>query len=308
MQATGSVLVCDAIDQAGISSLERAGLTVTYQPEITTEKLVSSIANYDIIIVRSRTKLTKDIIDLATSAKIIARVGVGLDNIDVVAAERKNIRVINAPEATISAVSELVIGLMMCLCRKIMLADSEMRKGNWIKKSLMGTELNGKYLGIVGVGSIGRNTARIAKALRMNLIGYDTIPINQDFAKEVGLIKTDLDTLIESSDYITCHVPITAETRHMFDANRLSKMKPSAYIINTSRGGVIEENALYEALKAGKIAGAALDVFEIEPPVNRLLLELPNVVSTPHIGAQTLEAQRLASTVIAEKIIQTMNT
>jgi D-3-phosphoglycerate dehydrogenase len=308
MQATGSVLVCDAIDQAGISSLERAGLTVTYQPEITTEKLVSSIANYDIIIVRSRTKLTKDIIDLATSAKIIARVGVGLDNIDVVAAERKNIRVINAPEAAISAVSELVIGLMMCLCRKIMLADSEMRKGNWIKKSLMGTELNGKYLGIVGVGSIGRNTARIAKALRMNLIGYDTIPINQDFAKEVGLIKTDLDTLIESSDYITCHVPITAETRHMFDANRLSKMKPSAYIINTSRGGVIEENALYEALKAGKIAGAALDVFEIEPPVNRLLLELPNVVSTPHIGAQTLEAQRLASTVIAEKIIQIMNT
>jgi D-3-phosphoglycerate dehydrogenase len=308
MQATGSVLVCDAIDQAGISSLERAGLTVTYQPEITTEKLVSSIANYDIIIVRSRTKLTKDIIDLATSAKIIARVGVGLDNIDVVAAERKNIRVINAPEAAISAVSELVIGLMMCLCRKIMLADSEMRKGNWIKKSLMGTELNGKYLGIVGVGSIGRNTARIAKALRMNLIGYDTIPINQDFAKEVGLIKTDLDTLIESSDYITCHVPSTAETRHMFDANRLSKMKPSAYIINTSRGGVIEENALYEALKAGKIAGAALDVFEIEPPVNRLLLELPNVVSTPHIGAQTLEAQRLASTVIAEKIIQTMNT
>jgi D-3-phosphoglycerate dehydrogenase len=308
MQATGSVLVCDAIDQAGISSLERAGLTVTYQPEITTEKLVSSIANYDIIIVRSRTKLTKDIIDLATSAKIIARVGVGLDNIDVVAAERKNIRVINAPEAAISAVSELVIGLMMCLCRKIILADSEMRKGNWIKKSLMGTELNGKYLGIVGVGSIGRNTARIAKALRMNLIGYDTIPINQDFAKEVGLIKTDLDTLIESSDYITCHVPITAETRHMFDANRLSKMKPSAYIINTSRGGVIEENALYEALKAGKIAGAALDVFEIEPPVNRLLLELPNVVSTPHIGAQTLEAQRLASTVIAEKIIQTMNT
>ena len=308
MQATGSVLVCDAIDQAGIYSLERAGLTVTYQPEITTEKLVSSIANYDIIIVRSRTKLTKDIIDLATSAKIIARVGVGLDNIDVVAAERKNIRVINAPEAAISAVSELVIGLMMCLCRKIMLADSEMRKGNWIKKSLMGTELNGKYLGIVGVGSIGRNTARIAKALRMNLIGYDTIPINQDFVKEVGLIKTDLDTLIESSDYITCHVPITAETRHMFDANRLSKMKSSAYIINTSRGGVIEENALYEALKAGKIAGAALDVFEIEPPVNRLLIELPNVVSTPHIGAQTLEAQRLASTVIAEKIILIMNT
>ena len=232
--------------QAGIYSLKRAGLTVTYQPEITTEILVSSIANYDIIIVRSRTKLTKDIIDLATSAKIIARVGVGVDNIDVVAAEGKNIRVINAPEIAISAVSELVIGFMLCLSRNIMFADSEMRKGNWVKKSLTGTELNGKYLGIVGVGSIGRNTARIAKALRMNLIGYDTIPINQDFVKEVGLIKTDLDTLIESSDFITCHVPITEQTRHMFDANRLSKMKSSAYIINTSRGGVIDENALYE--------------------------------------------------------------
>lgn len=308
MQASGSVLVCDAIDQAGLDSLKRAGLTVTYEPEITTEKLVSSIASYDVIIVRSRTKLTKDIVDLATSAKIIARVGVGLDNIDVVAAEGKNIRVINAPEAAITAVSELVIGFMICLSRKITFADAEIRKGNWIKKSLMGSELNGKYLGIVGVGSIGRNTARIAKALRMNLIGYDTVPINQDFIKEVGLIKTDLDTLIESSDFITCHVPITGQTRHMFNANRLSKMKSTAYIINTSRGGVIEENALYEALKGGKIAGAALDVFEIEPPVNRLLIDLPNVVCTPHIGAQTLEAQRLASTVIAEKIIQIMRT
>jgi D-3-phosphoglycerate dehydrogenase len=197
---------------------------------------------------------------------------------------------------------------MMCLSRNITFADTELRKGNWIKKNLMGTELNGKYLGIVGVGSIGRNTARIAKALRMNLIGYDTYLINQDFVKEVGLIKTDLDTLIESSDFITCHVPITSQTRHMFDANRLARMKPTAYIINTSRGGVIDENALYEALKEHKIAGAALDVFEIEPPVNKMLFELPNVVCTPHIGAQTSEAQKLASTVIAEKIIQIMHT
>jgi len=307
MKATGRVLICDAIDQGGVHILERAGLEVTYQPEITTEKLVASVASYEIIIVRSRTKITKAVIDLATSAKIIARVGVGLDNIDIVAAEEKNIRVINAPEAAISAVSELVIGLMLSLGRNIPVATAEMKKGNWMKKSLMGTELNGKYLGIVGVGSIGRNTARIAKALRMNLIGYDTIPINQDFVKEVGLIKADLDTLVESSDFITCHVPITAQTMHMFDANLLSKMKSTAYIINTSRGGVIEENALYDALKRGRIAGAALDVFEIEPPVNRSLLELPNVVSTPHIGAQTVEAQRLGSTIIAEKIIHIMN-
>jgi D-3-phosphoglycerate dehydrogenase len=307
MKATGRVLICDAIDQAGVHSLERAGLEVTYQPEITTEKLVDSVANYNILIVRSRTKITKTIIDLATSAKIIARVGVGLDNIDVVAAEERNIRVINAPEAAISAVSELVIGFMLCFSRNIIFADAETRKGNWMKKSLMGSELSGKYLGIVGVGSIGRNTARIAKALRMNLIGYDPLPINRDFIKEVGLIKTDLDTLIESSDFITCHVPLTAQTRYMFNSNRLSKMKSTAYIINTSRGGVIDENALYDALKEGKIAGAALDVFEIEPPVNRLLFELPNVICTPHIGAQTVEAQRLASTIIAEKIIHILN-
>lgn len=303
MQVSGRVLVCDSIDQAGVDSLKRAGLVVDYKPEIKASELVATVKDYDVIIVRSRTKVTKEIID-ASNAKIIARVGVGLDNVDVKAAEAKNIRVINAPEAASIAVAELAIGLMIALARSIPRADSENKKGNWIKKDLMGTQLSGKYLGIVGVGNIGRNIGRMAKALRMNLIGYDPYPINREFIAETGMVVTDLNTLVESSDFITCHVPSTPETKHMFNADRFAKMKPGAYLVNTSRGEIIDESALYEALKASRLAGAALDVFEVEPPTNKLLIGLPNVICTPHIGAQTKEAQELASIVIAEKVIQ----
>jgi D-3-phosphoglycerate dehydrogenase len=306
MQISGRALVCDSIDQSGINALKRAGMTIDYMPEITPDELVSRVKEYHVIIVRSRTKITKEVINAAINAKIIARVGVGLDNIDLNAAELRNIRVMNAAEAAINAVSELAIGHMIALARSISYADSQTKKGNWIKKDLSGIELKGKYLGIVGVGNIGRNVARIAKGLRMNLIGYDLYPISREFVKEVGLIVTDLGTLIESADFITCHVPLTHQTEHMFSVQQFSKMKKTAYIINTSRGRIVDENALYDALSHGKIAGAALDVFEIEPPTNKMLIELPNLVCTPHIGSQTEEAQKLASTVIAEKIIQSM--
>src|SRR5919199_1654609 len=306
MHIRGKALICDSIDETGINSLSAAGMTVDYFPEITSDELISRAKDYQVIIVRSRTKITKEVIDAAINAKIIARVGVGLDNIDLNTAQNRNIRVINAAEAAINAVSELAIGHMISLARCIPYADSETKKGRWVKNKLSGIELKGKYLGIVGVGNIGRNVARIAKSLRMNLIGYDIYPINRDFVREVGLIITDLDTLLESSDFISCHVPLTQETKHMFSAQRFSKMKRTAYIINTSRGQIIDENALYDALSNGKIAGAALDVFETEPPVNRMLIELPNVICTPHIGSQTREAQQLASTVIAEKVIQAL--
>ena len=304
MQVSGRILVCDSIDQAGIDSLKRAGLVVDYKPEIKAAELVSTVKDYDVIIVRSRTKVTKEVIDAASAAKIIARVGVGLDNVDVKAAEAKKIKVINAPEAASIAVAELAIGLMIALARSIPRADSENKKGNWIKKDLMGTQLSGKYLGIVGVGNIGRNIGRMAKALRMNLIGYDPYPINREFISETGMVVTDLNTLVESSDFITCHVPSTPETKHMFNADRFARMKPTAYLVNTSRGEIIDENALYEALKGNRLAGAALDVCEVEPPTNKQLVGLPNVICTPHIGAQTKEAQELASIVIAEKVIQ----
>jgi D-3-phosphoglycerate dehydrogenase / 2-oxoglutarate reductase len=307
MQISGKALVCDSIDQSGINILKAAGMIVDYMPEIATNELISRVNEYNVIIVRSRTKITKEVINAAINAKIVARVGVGLDNIDLYEARSKNIHVINAAEAAINAVSELAIGHMISLARSIPYADAETKKGHWIKKNVSGIELKGKYLGIVGVGNIGRNVARIARAMRMNLIGYDLVPISRDFVKEVGLITTDLDTLVESSDFISCHVPLTDETKHMFNAKRFSKMKKTAYIVNTSRGQIIDENALYDALIAREISGAALDVFEIEPPVCKKLIELSNVICTPHIGSQTDEAQKLASTVIAEKIIQTLH-
>jgi D-3-phosphoglycerate dehydrogenase len=304
VQVSGSVLICDSINQTGIDILKKAGMKVDYKPNILTDELLSIVKDYQVILVRSRTKITREVIQAASNAKIIARAGVGLDNIEVTAAEDKGIRVINAPEAAINAVSELTVGNMISLARSIPLADSEMKRGKWIKKNLMGTELSGKYLGIVGVGNIGRNVGRIAKALRMNLIGYDPYPIDRDYIKEVGLIVTDLNTLVQSADFITCHVPLLEETKHLFNAELISNMKSTAYIINASRGGVIDETALYNALCNGNIAGAALDVFETEPPLNNPLIGLSNVICTPHIGAQTKEAQELTSIVIAEKIIQ----
>lgn len=304
MQVSGKVLICDDIDETGIKSLKNGGMVVDYRPDITHEVLLNIIGEYDTIVVRSRTKITKEIIDNATKAKIIARVGVGLDNIDTDYAESRDIRVINAAEAAMNAVSELVIGLMISLARGISRADAGTKNGAWLKKELMGSELRGKYLGIIGVGNIGRNLGRIAKCLRMSLIGYDIYPINQDYVREVGMITTDLNTLLESSDFVTCHVPVTDETRQFINAQRFSIMKKNAFFINTSRGEIVDEDALYDALLSSQIAGAALDVYSIEPPTNTKLLQLPNIVCTPHIAAQTREAQELAAMVIAEKIIQ----
>ena len=304
MQVSGRVLVCDAIDQRGIEIMKKAGLQVDYKPEIKPDELIKSVKDYDVLVVRSRTKVTKEVIDSNAKMKIIARVGVGLDNIDVKYAESKGMQVINAEIAAMTAVAELVIGLMLSLARSIPRADAAIKNDKWLKKELMGIELKGRYLGIVGVGKIGRRIARIARGLNMNIIGYDIVPIDQQLARDVGLIVTDLNTLLSSSDFVTLHVPLTEDTKHMINEQRLSLMKKSAYLINTSRGEVIDEQALYNALKDGKIAGAALDVFEVEPPTNNVLVQLPNVVCTPHIGAQTYEAQELAANVIAERIIQ----
>lgn len=304
MSFNQSVLICDQVDPVLNNILQKNGLQVTYEPQITPQELAQKIGNFDIIIVRSRTMITKELIEKATKCKIIARVGVGLDNIDSEFAKTKNIRVINAVEGAMNAVAELVIGLMLALARDIPRADRELRAGKWIKKELMGTELAGKYLGIVGLGNIGKRLARLARALNMNVIGYDVIPIDPEFVKEVGLIKTDLDTLLQSADYVSLHVPLLDSTKNLINAQRIAKMKKTAKIINTSRGGTVDEEALYEALKAGNLGGAALDVFEKEPAIGNKLATLPNFICTPHIGAQTKEAQSLAANVIAEKIIQ----
>jgi len=304
MSFNESVLICDEVAPVLNKILEENGLKITYEPAITSDQIKEKIGQYNIVIVRGRTKLTKELIEKADNCKIIARVGVGLDNIDGDAAKAKNIRVINAVEAAMTAVAELVLGLMFALARQIPIADRTIRNGEWLKKELKGTELKGKYLGLIGCGNIGKRLGRLARGLNMNIIGYDVIPIDQEFTKDVGLMKTDLDTLLQSSDYVSIHVPLLDSTYHMIDAKKLSLMKKTAKIINTSRGGVIDEEALYEALKNGNLGGAALDVFENEPATNTKLVTLDNVILTPHIGAQTKEAQSLAANVIAEKIIQ----
>ena len=304
MSLNQSILICDQVNPVLNEVLQKNGLQITYEPEITPEQIADKIGNFEVVIVRSRTKLTKDLIEKAEKCQIIARVGVGLDNIDQVTAKEKNIRVINAVEGAMNAVAELVLGLMLSLAREIPRADREVRNGNWIKKELMGTELRGKYLGIVGLGNIGKRLGRLARALNMNIIGYDVVPIDEEFSKEVGLMKADLGTLLASADYVSLHVPLLDSTKHLINAEKMSTMKSTARIINTSRGGVIDEDALYEFLKGGKLAGAALDVFEVEPATSNKLASLPNFISTPHMGAQTKEAQSLAANVIAEKIIQ----
>ena len=304
MSLNQSVLVCDQVNPILNEILAKNGLEVTYEPEITPDQIAEKIAEFDVVVVRSRTKITKELIQKADKCKILARVGVGLDNIDQSAAKEKNIRVINAVEGAMNAVAELVIGLMLSLAREIPRADREVRDGNWIKKELMGSELRGKYLGIVGLGNIGKRLGRLAKSFNMNIIGYDVMPIDEDFSKEVGLMKADLGTLLASADYVSLHVPLLDSTKHMIDAEKIATMKHTSRIINTSRGGVIDEEALYNALKNGNLGGAALDVFEVEPATSNKLRELPNFISTPHMGAQTKEAQSLAANVIAEKIIQ----
>ena len=304
MSLNQSVLICDQVNSILKEVLEKNGLKVTYEPEITPEQIAEKIGNFEVVVVRSRTKMTRELIEKADKCQIIARVGIGLDNIDQEAAKEKNIRVLNAVEGAITAVAELVIGLMLSMAREIPRADREIRNGNWIKKELMGSELKGKYLGIVGLGNIGKRLGRLARALNMNIIGYDVTPIDDEFSKEVGLMKADLDTLLSSADYVSFHVPLLDSTRHMINTEKLKMMKNTARIINTSRGGVIDEEALYNSLKDGSLAGAALDVFEVEPATENKLITLPNFIATPHIGAQTKEAQLLAANIIAEKIIQ----
>ena len=299
-----SVLICDVVDPILNKILIDNGLKVSYEPEITPEQILEKISTFNIVIVRSRTTITKEMIEKADNCKIIARVGVGLDNVDQEAAKTKDIRVINAVEGAMNAVAELVLGLMLSLARQTGRADRAIRNDQWLKKELKGTELRGKYLGIIGLGNIGKRLGRLARALNMNIIGYDVMPIDEEFAKEVGLMKADLNTLLQSSDYISIHVPLLDSTHHLLDAEKMSTMKKTAKIINTSRGGVVDEDALYNALKNGTLGGAALDVFEKEPAIGTKLAELDNVILTPHIGAQTKEAQSLAANVIAEKIIQ----
>jgi len=274
---------------------------VDFRPTITKEELLAVAGEYDAFIVRSRTKIDRAVLDRATRLRLVARPGTGLDNIDVEYAKSKGITVINSPESLVEGVAEHVVLLMLALSRKLVTADVGTRAGRWEKNALMGKELKGKVLGIVGLGRIGKRIAEIAKTLGMSVLFYDVITIPPEVVASLGARVVGIDELFRSSDYITLHVPMTPDTAHMVGAQRLGQMKKTAYLINTSRGGVIDEAALASALQSGAVAGAALDVFEKEPPVGPILAA-PNTILTPHIGGQTEEAQTDAIVVVGEKV------
>ncbi|MCA6214449.1 MAG: D-3-phosphoglycerate dehydrogenase / 2-oxoglutarate reductase [Thermococcaceae archaeon] len=298
------VLVASPLHEKAFEILKNAGLEVIYEEYPDQDKLKELVKDVSAIIVRSKPKVTKEIIDAAPNLKVIARAGVGLDNVDVEYAKSKGIEVVNAPAASSRSVAELAIALMFAVARKVAFADRKMREGVWAKKQCMGFELEGKTLGVIGFGRIGYTVAKIASAIGMKILLYDTAK-EEERAKEVGGKFVELEELLRNSDIVTIHVPLLESTYHLINEERLKLMKPTAILINTARGAVVDTNALVKALQEGWIAGAGLDVFEEEPlPENHPLTKLDNVVLTPHIGASTVEAQERAGIEVAEKVVK----
>ena len=295
------VLVSDNLSQKGVEILKKAGLDVEVKTGMKPDELAENISNYHGLIVRSATKVTSKIIDAASNLRVIGRAGSGLDNVDITAATKKGVVVMNTPGGNTITTAEHTIALMFALARQIPQATASMKQGKWEKKKFMGVELFNKTLGVVGIGNIGSQVAKRAQGFAMNVIAYDPF-LSEEKAEAMGVERVSLEELFRRSDFITIHTPITVETRNMINKETIKKMKDGVRIINCARGGIINEKDLYDALTEGKVAGAALDVFEKEPPENNPLLTLDNVISTPHLGAATKEAQENVAIAIAEQI------
>jgi D-3-phosphoglycerate dehydrogenase len=293
-----NVLVCDKTEKECIDQMRAAGLTVDTNFEITPEDLMTVLPAYDVAVVRSRTKIRQPLIDVCPNLKLIVRGGVGLDTIDVEYARGKGIEVRNTPLASSDSVAELAIGYMFMLARSLYKASVTMKAEKWEKKAFEGDEIGGKTLGLVGVGNIGKAVIRRAVALGMKVVAYDP------YVKEVtGATLVSLDELLAQADYISLHLPKTKESADMIGAAQFAQMKTGVRIINCARGGIINEDALYEALTNGKVAAAALDVFVSEPPTDWKLLKLENVIGSPHIGAATKEGQGRVGAEVAQIVI-----
>jgi D-3-phosphoglycerate dehydrogenase len=299
-----NILLTDGLKQQGKSILEGAADigNVDNLEGISPQELKIKIPNYDAVIVRGRTKMNAEVIELGTSLKVIGRAGVGVDNIDLAAAQAKQITVVNSPMATTNAVAEHTLALMLSLVRFVPMADAAMKSGQWIKKQLIGTELDGKVLGIVGMGRIGTAVGVRAAAFGMGVLGYDPF-LAEDEIMARGATPIDLVTLYRRADIVTLHLPLSPDTKNMVDGQALGTMKRGVRLVCAARGGIIEETALLSALESGQVAGAALDVFATEPPGLTALVAHPNVVATPHIGAQTGEAQVRAAQDIANEVL-----
>ncbi|MBF0567789.1 MAG: phosphoglycerate dehydrogenase [Nitrospirae bacterium] len=295
------VLVSDNISDKGVEILRSASLEVDVKTGMTPDELKACIGQYDGIVIRSATKLTADVIECAKNLKVIGRAGSGLDNVDKAAATSKGIVVMNTPGGNTITTAEHTIALIVSLVRKIPQATQSMKSGKWEKKKFMGVELFDKTLGVLGFGNIGSQVAKRALGLGMRVICYDPF-LNEDLASNLGIKKVSLDELFAGSDIITVHTPLTNETKYIINKDSIGKMKDGVRIINCARGGIVEEGALYEAIKSGKVAGAALDVFEKEPPENSPLMTLDEVICTPHLGASTHEAQENVALAVADQI------
>ncbi|HEX9907860.1 MAG TPA: phosphoglycerate dehydrogenase [Thermoplasmata archaeon] len=299
------VLVADEISKNGIEMLKSQGYHVDVKLGLKEDELVKIMGGYDVLLVRSATKATRKVIEAAKNLKVIGRAGIGVDNIDVEAATERGVLVMNAPSGNVISTAELTMGLIFALARRIPQADASMKKGEWKRKEMKGSQVQGKVLGIIGLGRVGAEVAKRGSALGMTVIAYDPL-VSPEVGIRLHVRLLALDRLLAESDVVTVHTPLTAQTKDMLGKNELAMMKKSAVLINCARGGIVNEEALFETLSQGKIAGAALDVFDKEPPTGSKLLSLPNVVLTPHLGATTMEAQEEVGSEIAEQVIAYM--
>lgn len=307
MEATrrAKILVCDSIADEGVEKLREAG-EVEVKTGLKGEELVAAAADADAIVVRSATKITADVIQAAERLKIIGRAGVGVDNIDVRAASERGVVVVNSPEGNTRAAAEHAVALLLALTRNIPEGDARMRRREWKRNDLLGNEVRGKTLGLVGLGRVGSQVAIMARGLGMKVLAYD-LALNEERSKQLHAEPVDLQTILTQSDYVSIHVPLNESTRGLIGEQEIALLKPTARIINSSRGGIIDEAALAAALVEGRIAGAAMDVYEGEPePWDSPLMTAPRTVLTPHLGASTTEAQIGAALDVAEQIVDVL--
>ena len=297
------VLVTDGLEAEAVAKLKAKHEVDVI--EATPQQLLDIIGGYEAVIVRGRTKVTADVIGKAAKLKVIARAGVGVDNIDVAAATKHRVPVVNAPTASTISVAELALAHMLALARHLPQAHASLKAGKWEKKAFEGTELLGKVLGLVGSGRIGAEVAKRASAFGMRVIAYDPY-LTPTMAEERGFALTDLESLLLQSDFVSVHAALTDETRHMLGAKQLSLLKKSAYLVNCARGEIVDEAALAAALRAGEIAGAALDVFEKEPPTGSPILAAEPTSLTPHLGASTKEAQVRVGETVVEDVLRVL--
>jgi len=300
-----NILITDGLDETGQSVL-RAASHLDDKTGISAPDLIKAVGDYDALIVRGQTKVAAAVFDAAKKLKVVGRAGVGVDNIDLESAKKHGVTVVNAPTSTTLAVAELTFGLLLAVAREIPRADTGMKKGEWLKKQLEGVELNGKTLGIIGYGRIGQEVGKRAAAFGMNVVAYDA-NIPEHKIKELGGEPVTLQELYDWSDFISVHTPLNIQTRDLIGPLAISEMKDGVRIICAARGGIIDEAALLAALNSGKVAGVGLDVFATEPPGLTELVKHPRVIATPHIGAQTAEAQVRAAEDIAHEVLAALN-